>query len=146
MNYVIFAINSGFSFIVLSACILSIVFTFLGQASPFAFMGGVFFLPIPLVALWLEWGGTIRRKREYLKALGVLQLVFCGLVVFAFAANALEAIQKWNETTGDFLIWSALVCAPLSAYNAFSGIYRLKLYARTEHGGAADGSPSCGTP
>jgi len=138
MNYALFGINSLFALLFLHAGVVSIAVGFVGQGRPFEFLGAIIFFPIPVAVLLLEWGGTIRKKHKYLKTLGILQLFFCGFLLFGLAKSAGEAIQDWDEESIEILICFGLICGLLAAYSGFSGVYRLRLYRRIERGLAAD--------
>ena len=132
MNYIIFLINSICSIMFLYGCIVGIIASFFGGGSPFTFIGGIAFSPIPIIVLLLEWAGTIRKKYEHLRTLGVMSLVFSGFVLFAYITSAYEAIQDWDGNSKQFLIWFSLICGALTTYSILSGIYRIILYRKSK--------------
>lgn len=130
MNYVIFGINSFCSLILILLNLMVVVFPPEGKDGILSLIGVIILTPILILILTFEWLGVIKKNFKCLKYIGIISFVFSGIVLFAYIANILEAIQKWDKSITPFLIWFGGICLTLFSYAFFSGLYRIKFYKK----------------
>ena len=115
-----FSVNFAVSVVFIVSCVIAVGESLGGGGSPFALLGGVCFVWPALAVAIGEWLLYVRNVRRLERPMGVV----CGLVgvlaLFAFFANAGEAIVKGGQPPGVvFWLGFAAACFGIAGYGLF---------------------------
>ena len=117
---IFFAVNFAASVLFVISCIVAVGESLNGAGSPYALGGGVCFV-VPAAAYGLaEWLLYVRNVRRLERPLGVVCGVVGAMAVFAFVANAGEAMTTPTSGGPGVLAWGfAAACFGTAAYGFF---------------------------
>lgn len=123
MRVAIALLNFCISVFLANACIVSLVV----HESPFQLFGGIILLPPTVAYAYGEWLVLYRRKVSIERTLGIVNLLFAGLAVFAVVSNLVEAFMSEDLPDLDFLSWFCGIGISIAAYLLVSGWCRFRL-------------------